>query len=302
MIGAPVQIGSIVQDPPGIVMSNYYGYNGTYQNTSTLNMGEGYWVKCSAPGSLTLAASFVATGRNNPESGGDDTAELNVLKFSPVQNGKKKVSQSLLFGSSIPHGKTADSYALPPSPPGGLDVRFASDRMAEFLSAKNDELKEIPFVIQSPSSAVTVSWSLQERDGQLYILTEKENGNIVAEHRLVSDDEVTLTDVEKKTFSLRVESKPAAFALSQNYPNPFNPTTTIRYELPIQSNVAITVYTILGQQVATLVDGIQPEGFHSASFNANGIASGIYFYKMSATGVTDPSRRFTAIRRMMLIK
>ncbi|MBE0539290.1 MAG: T9SS type A sorting domain-containing protein [Ignavibacterium sp.] len=70
------------------------------------------------------------------------------------------------------------------------------------------------------------------------------------------------------------------YYLQQNYPNPFNPSTKINYGLRKSGNVEITVYNVLGNKVATLVNGYKSAGNHSIDFNAANIASGIYFYKI----------------------
>jgi hypothetical protein len=75
---------------------------------------------------------------------------------------------------------------------------------------------------------------------------------------------------------------PIAFALEQNYPNPFNPSTIIKYALPHRSHVTLTVYTTLGQQVATLVNGEVEVGYHEVEFNTTRLASGVYFYRLQA--------------------
>ncbi len=81
------------------------------------------------------------------------------------------------------------------------------------------------------------------------------------------------------------EGLPQRTSLMQNYPNPFNPSTTIRYGLPSRSHVTLTVFNTLGQQVATLVEGEKEAGFHEAVFDASGLASGVYLYRLQAGSV-----------------
>jgi hypothetical protein len=75
---------------------------------------------------------------------------------------------------------------------------------------------------------------------------------------------------------------PKEFVLEQNYPNPFNPSTTIRYELPRASHVTLRVFNALGQEVSTLMDEVQEPGYKSVQWNASGVASGVYFYRLTA--------------------
>ena len=77
-------------------------------------------------------------------------------------------------------------------------------------------------------------------------------------------------------------SSPSQFALNQNYPNPFNPSTKISYSLPEQSFVSIKIYNVTGEEVASLVNGVQTEGQHQVVFNAKNLSSGIYIAKMTA--------------------
>ena len=88
---------------------------------------------------------------------------------------------------------------------------------------------------------------------------------------------------------------PKRFELKQNYPNPFNPSTTIEYELPQTSRVKLTIYNVLGQKVATLVDAEQVPGNYRVKFNGQNLAAGIYFYRLQAGN-------FVQNRKMILIK
>ena len=83
--------------------------------------------------------------------------------------------------------------------------------------------------------------------------------------------------------------------LHQNYPNPFNPSTRIRYSLPESAHVTVEVFDIAGRHVATLVDRLMPPGEHATDFDAGGLSSGIYVYRISASGHTL-TRRMTLIR------
>jgi hypothetical protein len=73
-----------------------------------------------------------------------------------------------------------------------------------------------------------------------------------------------------------------AYALDQNYPNPFNPVTTIQYALPNAANVKLTVFNMLGQETATLVNDNKPAGVHTVQFDGSRLASGLYFYRLQA--------------------
>jgi hypothetical protein len=88
---------------------------------------------------------------------------------------------------------------------------------------------------------------------------------------------------------------PTEFALSQNYPNPFNPRTVVGYSLPYAGSVRLEVFNVLGQSVAVLVDGVMPAGYHQAEYAAEGLPSGIYFYRL-----THPAGAET--KKMILLK
>jgi hypothetical protein len=90
------------------------------------------------------------------------------------------------------------------------------------------------------------------------------------------------------------------FWMKQNYPNPFNPTTNIIYNLPVSAEVSLKVYNLLGQEVMTLVNGIQGKGKHEAMFSGGSLASGMYIYSLEATAF-DGSK-FKDVKKMVLVK
>ncbi|MCG6960698.1 T9SS type A sorting domain-containing protein, partial [bacterium BMS3Abin03] len=94
--------------------------------------------------------------------------------------------------------------------------------------------------------------------------------------------------------------KPVKFALDQNYPNPFNPTTMINVNLATDSRVKLVVFDILGQEVATLLNGNLTAGLHQIEFNASNLNSGVYFYRVDAAGVDGTN--FSSVKKMILTK
>ncbi|MDZ7288526.1 MAG: T9SS type A sorting domain-containing protein [candidate division KSB1 bacterium] len=93
-----------------------------------------------------------------------------------------------------------------------------------------------------------------------------------------------------------IELQPLTFALSQNYPNPFNPSTTIEFLLPVASRVALKIYNALGEEVSTLVTGKLAAGKHQVVWNASGLPSGVYFYRLESGG------GFVETKKLLLIK
>jgi hypothetical protein len=88
---------------------------------------------------------------------------------------------------------------------------------------------------------------------------------------------------------------PSSYSLSQNYPNPFNPSTQIRFTIPEKTNVKLEVYNLIGQKVADLVNSELSAGEYSITFNASGLSSGIYLYRLQAGN-------FSSVKKMILMK
>ncbi len=111
----------------------------------------------------------------------------------------------------------------------------------------------------------------------------------LADYGFTSDEVGTSIDEDWGT------SVPSAYTLEQNYPNPFNPTTNIKFALPNAADVKLEVFNILGQRVGTLVNGQMNAGYHTVTFDATNLSSGVYIYRISAG-------QYSQVKRMMLIK
>ena len=184
-IGVPIAATSILSDPPGIVTTQFFGYDNKYVPSDTIYSANGYWVKVNQEGSLILAPN------------------------SPLRSLAKRIM--IIHSTELP----------PPSPDGKQDAQPAA---------------------------------------------------------------------------------PVQYAFDHAYPNPFNPSATIRYQLPVDSRVKLTVINTLGQIVATLVDEVQQAGYKQLEWNASTASSGVYFCRIEAISLNDHSNVFTGLNKLLLLK
>ncbi len=131
--------------------------------------------------------------------------------------------------------------------------------------------------------------------GSVVAIQPTGTGNIVA--LINGRNSTSLVRLKRDDPTSTVEERlvPSAFRLGQNYPNPFNPSTQITFEIPASGEVRVDVFSIDGRRVATLLEQYMPAGSHSVSFDASGISSGVYLYRLQ-TGDQ------VAVRKMMLIR
>ncbi|MCH8495000.1 MAG: SdiA-regulated domain-containing protein [Balneolales bacterium] len=114
-------------------------------------------------------------------------------------------------------------------------------------------------------------------------------------------DELRLDNIKVRAIadtSTGIEEKlgiPSQIKLGQNYPNPFNPSTTISYQISEDAHVNITLYSILGRKISTIKNRVMPAGTHSVLMDADGLSSGVYIYRMTASGRTD-TRKMTILK------
>ena len=149
--------------------------------------------------------------------------------------------------------------------------------------------------------------SLDMRIDSLYKFTVGDIQNKTKESgvKISGISAVKVTDIPEPRLEITVTStatgvensslKPHQISLSQNYPNPFNPETEIKFYLPRSLMTKLSVYDILGRRVAVLIDGNTTTGWHTVTWHAGNVSSGVYFYRLET-----PDR--VLIKKMLLIK
>ena len=96
---------------------------------------------------------------------------------------------------------------------------------------------------------------------------------------------------------------PQEFELSQNYPNPFNPSTDIQFALPKESRVKVEIFNLLGERIVTLVNETRQAGYYSEQFDATGLSSGLYFYRLQAVDLSSGTgQNFVSTKKLVVLK
>jgi hypothetical protein len=189
-----------------------------------------------------------------------------------------------------------DNFEMPPLPPdGSFDARFASNRFLERADAAAPT--EFPILLHGAVYPVTISWN--------HSTTSQSSMSVNGTTIPMSGGGSVIISEQGSPISVRVNAfsdRPAQFSLLQNYPNPFNPSTLIRYALPMDARIRLTVYDVLGREVAVLVDEIQSAGYRSVTWNSNANPTGIYFAKLEVASTGGTGAAITQVRKMLLVK
>lgn len=265
----------VTTTPPGLLQSSIFSYNNGYEVATQLHPGFGYWLRLTGSGLINLPSSdnkpsFKLADYLNPEWG----------KIIFTDN--SGVSKTLY----IANDKTnLEMFELPPFPPAGLiDVRFSSNRFVENLDGSSQSIifsgMNYPLKIRVENSGIKFS---------------DETGSIL-NTALNAGDEIIITNPLVTELSVNKVTIPDQYSLEQNYPNPFNPNTTIEFSLPEDvNNVQLTIYNILGQKIAELVNGKLQAGKHKYQWYAENFSSGLYLYELK-------TEKFTSVKKMLMLK
>ncbi len=265
---------NVTTNPPGLQSGPIYKYSGGYQVATTLDPGYGYWMKLSAAGQIIIP-EMLAKGTE-------------PVEYFPENWGKIILTDAIGINYTLYAVKgevNLDNYELPPAPMAGMfDIRYSSGRIAEDI---NSSLKTIDM------SGVTYPMTVRVEGMDMRLMDE--TGKTVNVN-LKSGEDVVISDATIQKLMVSGELVPAAYALEQNYPNPFNPSTVIEFSLPENvGNVKLSIYNMLGEKVAELVNTALVAGKYSYQWNAGNVATGMYIYELR----TD---NFISVKKMLLIK
>jgi hypothetical protein len=253
----------------------------------------------------------------------DDLAELRALNlrnpngsdFDPVSAGQYQEWLTRAAGANAAYRLSEELSALKLNIAHGLDIRSSElDSGGSIIATLEyancllgNPIGQCGGLFAGQNGAATASAGpLRTEQDRVRNVIQKINNrsffiqpppcSIAADHHPLHQADGTVSD-ERGTVPL-----PRTYSLEQNYPNPFNPSTVIRYALPVDSRVTLKVYNVLGQEIVTLVEGEQNAGFKSVEFEAGRLPSGVYFYRVDATGIDHPNETFSRILKMVLLK
>ena len=267
---------------------------------NTVNPSEGFTLDST---NLSVDPMFV----------NEDSLDFRLQMFSPlIDAGDPEILDKDGTRSDIgllggPYGSEEYKYIdYPPRPPVILDV-VVDSLLARIILKRNTEADFSHYNIYRSSTPNFIIDSLnlikttEDTSFMVRINEEKYYYKITGidkqgnESRGSEEIELTVTGIEENKVVLE------DYKLYQNYPNPFNPSTIISYRLKEESRVRLTVYNLNGEQIAVLADGNKEKGYHELEFKGEGLASGIYFYRME---VKDMERRmrYTDMKKMIYLK
>lgn len=295
-LSTPIPTTKVTPVPPLNIVSSFYGYADTgYFIADTIRPGKAYWAKVDRPGKVVFKTTGAASKSTTVSDVRDYLSSMNSLTLRSA-DGR---AQTLYMGSQPQKEIAGLLLELPPPPPTGVfDARWSSNTLAEVHPALMSGHREFSISVRSAHTPMQVEWNTSRTPGIAYSLVAfGPDGSTLLSRRLSGRGNMSLTAATLHDLRLRVENEttPMEFALRQNFPNPFNPTTTIRYDLPQAEFVSVAVFDLLGRKVMTLVSERQEAGYHAIEFSADNLASGLYFYKLTAGSYTD-------IKKMMLLR
>jgi unsaturated rhamnogalacturonyl hydrolase len=172
----------------------------------------------------------------------------------------------------------------------------AYNAISFFVERKSDRDTNFSVIKQISKGITSVIDTLMEKGMKYYYRLRAKSDSIYSDYSNI--DSISVPAVNSVSCG---KTLLPIFSLAQNYPNPFNPTTVIRFTLPARSSVKLMIYDLLGRGVVKLVDKEMTEGYQEVEWKAS-VSTGMYFYRLEAISIDNPSERFVGVKKMVLLK
>ncbi len=251
-----------------------------------------------------------------PVRGHQDTFDVHLQVYSPAIDAgdpailDKDGTRSDIGAFGGPNGESYPYTDFPPLPPSYIVATLSSTPEGIKLTwAKNDEIDFYKYRLYKSETSGNLSSPgnlLAELDENSYIDTvfdyNKTYYYTVTVIDYAGNESLPAAETQISVTGVEVTSNTIyTYKLMQNYPNPFNPSTQITYTLKENSFVKLGIYSVAGELIQQLVYKEQDKGFYTVNFNANGLASGLYLYKIEVKDM-DGTPVFAKMKKMILVK
>lgn len=252
----------------------YLPGQGEFNDLTTMNSCYGYWVKVNNNGTLIYPDNMAdsVAGRklftNLSSSAGRieaTTSWMNIYAYDlKLDNAQVKAGAEIMAFNK--DDKLVGSYVMKTNGQFGFMPIYGDDSQTEYVDGMISG-DEFYLTIDGVETAEQFTWT-------------------------TSGDKIEIKGLTAKTTS---DVLPISFGLGQNYPNPFNPTTTINFDIPVSGQVKVEIFNLLGQSIATPFDEVAAAGQHVVTWDGRddggkSVASGIYFYRLTADNFTDTKK------------
>ena len=223
-----------------------------------------------------------------------------LVAAQPEETASEKVSETTPGLEKAVHLESRVVHEVSPASSGNTLEIDVSNTLSRALKPVRVVARQVPAWLEFNAAEVVLP-SIKRGGSEtarftFSVASDAPTGEVAT---LLFDVRTPARHLATKEIAVRI-GLPDAFALFQNYPNPFNPSTRIAFAMPRAARVSLQVYNVLGQRVATLVEGELEAGRHQATWHASRFASGIYFYVLTALEEGGKQQIFR--EKMMLVK
>jgi hypothetical protein len=296
--------------PPLNITSSIFGFSAVegYSTADSIHPGSGYWIKADRPGFIVINPLFSGKYVNNMQVAAGPLRDrvLSDDRFTFTDEGGSNRILTLMTDNRA--GDTEEISELPPMPPEGVfDVRYgSSDKSGEVLH-ENIIVEKFPVEISNPGSVVKISWDIHNADASYQFSVE----SIPLVIPMQGKGSISIPVIRQhirawisvnRTSAGDNQSLPQNAVLEQNYPNPFNPSTLFSCKIPQGGFVQLKIFDPLGREIATLINEQLSPGVYTRTWDAQGMAAGVYYYRIDIVPIDQPGLRSSQVRKMVLLK